>query len=198
MAACRPYLKFEAHECENNHTGGRGGLDTGKLLKAFNWDVMLAKGSSRRTCQIICACMSWSIPLISGQIENNLRDLCNFLLSSAALVMAGEHADEDQPGSCSALRWPEKGALARCWEARALVREQVGCQKKLLLWPSPVLTGVASQNALKMNKYVVADIIKIWSGSCGEPQPPPVAWLRQEAYLFVQNLHATCPHMGIP
>ena len=73
MAACRPYLKFEAHECENNHTGGRGGLDTGKLLKAFNWDVMLAKGSSRRTCQIICACMSWSIPLISGQIENNLR-----------------------------------------------------------------------------------------------------------------------------
>ena len=82
----------------------------------------------------------------------------------------------------SAVAWPEKGLLAKCWEARSLVREQLRAHKKLLLWPSAISTGVANQASLKLNRYIIADIIKIWSASCGEPQPPPVAWLRQEAW----------------
>ena len=97
--------------------------------------------------------------------------------------MAAEDGDgQGVPGS--GVVWPEKGSLAKCWESRVLLREQVRVHRKLLAWPSAILTGVASVNALKLNRYVVADIIKIWSGTCHEPSPPPVAWLRQEAPRF--------------
>ena len=79
--------------------------------------------------------------------------------------------------------WPQKDQLARRWEGRAVLREQMRAEKRLLVWPSKATTGVASLASLRMNRFAIADIVAEWASVCSEPRSPPIAWIRQEAGL---------------
>ena len=94
-----------------------------------------------------------------------------------------EEEEEAEPAADQGKLWPPKGLLANRWEQRPLIREQLRSEKKLLLWPAKVTIGVASQASLKLNRYVVADILTEWGKISEEPVAPPIGWLRQEAGL---------------
>ena len=105
---------------------------------------------------------------------------------AAPALLALRDADEEGEEASQSGRppWPAKGLLAARWEQRAMVREQMRQNKKLLLWPSPVTTGVASQNSLKLNRYIIYDVLEEWGKVCEEPVAPPIGWLRQEARFW--------------
>ena len=99
----------------------------------------------------------------------------------AAAVVPYDTDGQDDAEEAPPVRLPEKGTLARRWEQREMIRECVRSNKKLLLWPTQLTTGVASQAALKLNRMVIADLISEWGAVCKEPRAPPVQWLREEA-----------------
>ena len=101
--------------------------------------------------------------------------------ANPVLAICDRDEDEEQASQSGRPPWPAKGLLADRWEKRPLVREQMRLNKKLLLWPSPVTTGVASQASLKLNRYIIYDVLEEWGKVCEEPVAPPIGWLRQEA-----------------
>ena len=103
-----------------------------------------------------------------------------------------EPQDEPHDEDVDPSHWPERHALAAMWEEELLVRNQVRGYKKLLMWPKPQLIGVASLQALALNKAPVFEAMHLWSHHSGLAKSPPVRWLKQEAwgvlkcFLFVR------------
>ena len=121
-----------------------------------------------------------------------LRDVCVCVPSQSwkgsvhfvlryRLGMAATVEDEDAPVT---VPWPEAEKLARAWEASVVIREQVRCEQKLLAWPSKETIGAVSSPALKLNRFVIAEVIRSWAVVCHEPKTPPIGWLRDEAIVF--------------
>ena len=113
------------------------------------------------------------------------RVSARLLLAMAAAIVPYDQDGADDAEPETLVKLPEKGVLAKRWEQRALIRESVRSNKKLLLWPSQLTTGVASQAALKINRMAIADLISEWGAVCTEPRAPPVQWLREEAQLLI-------------
>ena len=90
--------------------------------------------------------------------------------------------DDSEPETTTGP-WPEKGRLATRLEGRLMVREQIRDAKKLLEWPTPKTCGVASLQALKLNRFIIGDVIAVWAETCRQPKSPPIGWLRQEALI---------------
>lgn len=77
---------------------------------------------------------------------------------------------------------PEGGVLAHGWEQSADLRHLLRQDERLLRWPSVKLTGVPSKRALNLNEQVILRTIREWGQVCPVPKPPPVPWLKQEAW----------------
>ena len=96
-----------------------------------------------------------------------------------------EDEDSRSPG------WPPLHALAKAWDGHDLIRAQVRNNGKLLSWPSPSATGVASKASMKLNRFSVQIVLRVWGGTCLSPKSPPIGWLREEVGLWhVKVLHA--------
>ena len=127
-----------------------------------------------------------AVRLYSGNCRSRQQGYCRpryipiVAMAAAAIVAAEPEPEADEVG----VEMPAKGALMRRWEDRALIREQVRAHKRLLMWPSAELTGVASQASLKLNRFAIADILVEWGKTCKEPKAPPIGWLRDEAGGF--------------
>ena len=87
----------------------------------------------------------------------------------------GIDAEEDE-----SLQWPPKHALASAWDGQDLIRAQMRSSGKLLVWANPAATGIASKTSVKMNRFVIAVLMKIWGQHHPNPKSPPIGWLRQE------------------
>ena len=72
-------------------------------------------------------------------------------------------------------------ALARRWDAHAMVRESVRATGKLLAWVSPNHTGVANKVSLRLNRFVIRAVLEEWVVASNVPKSPPIGWLREEA-----------------
>ena len=44
---------------------------------------------------------------------------------------------------------------------------------KLLVWANPAATGIASKTSVKMNRFVIAVLMKIWGQHHPNPKSPP-------------------------
>ena len=85
---------------------------------------------------------------------------------------------------------PGAGTLAAVWEENAEVRMAMRAQGKMLRWPSPETTGVASLASLSLNRSAVCDAISILGPCMDEPKPPCVDWLKAEAGMLQNSLEA--------
>ena len=90
------------------------------------------------------------------------------------LQSAGVKAEETE------VQLPEPGELASRWDANVDIRQAMRDNKKLLVWPSVVTTGVASLKSLSLNRLVVSEVVHVWSG-VSDAKSPPIGWLRDEA-----------------
>ena len=132
-----------------------------------------------------------------------MRSECDYLFTSAAWafsfcelvhvhacvrmaeLVAVDHADDEAPEST----WPPLHQLAKMWDAHEFVRAQLRASGKILSWPSPASTGVASKASLKLNRFPMQILLKVWAAHCETPKSPPIAWLRQEVGSVA---HAAC------
>ena len=81
--------------------------------------------------------------------------------------------------------WPKPHELSNSLEQSLWMRDffrENHCH--LLKWPKPDLVGVASLNALALNKAVIKETLETWGSVCNEPKSPPVDWLKQEAWCL--------------
>lgn len=76
---------------------------------------------------------------------------------------------------------PVPRKLAQKWEGNALIRGSLREGKRLLQWPQPQQTCVATVAAVKLNRQVVVELMELWAGCCPIPKSPPVDWIRNEA-----------------
>ena len=85
---------------------------------------------------------------------------------------------------------PERGQLAKRWEADPIIRQHMRTHQKLLAWPSQVTIGVASQAALVLNRFVIFHLLEEWTAVCPKPKSVPIHWVKDEAFSFeiVQHL----------
>ena len=82
------------------------------------------------------------------------------------------------------MSWPPSHELASVWEESSDVRRSLRQNGKLLVWPKPHLTGVATVEALRANRVAINDALKVWANhtqGSSMPKSPPVDWLREEA-----------------
>ena len=79
--------------------------------------------------------------------------------------------------------WPQKHALSQKWDSHQLIREQMRQHQKLLLWPSPALTGAANKSTLKLNRFAIQSILELWTEFSDTPKAPPIGWFRQEVHI---------------
>ena len=171
-----PWVSFAQFRSAARPAGYRCSYYSSKI-GACQYTHGLTIADEKRNCRVHCK-SCWASCFWDVAIQ---RSSCNIKPAEGlpAWSMAHHHADSDGEGAAAAT--PEKGALYAAWESRPLIREQLRCNKKLLVWPSVQTTGVASMAALKCNRLVIADVINVWGKFCSEPKSPPVAWLRSEA-----------------
>ena len=83
--------------------------------------------------------------------------------------------DGDDCGS-----WPPTHELASVLEENSTVRQSLRQNKKILVWPNPKMTGVASVESLSTNRTAVQDALQVWASHSSVAKSPPVDWLREE------------------
>ena len=90
------------------------------------------------------------------------------------------------------MSWPPSHELASVWEESSDVRRSLRQNGKLLVWPKPHLTGVATVEALRANRVAINDALKVWANhtqGSSMPKSPPVDWLREEACQLLGYKH---------
>ena len=107
------------------------------------------------------------------------------------------HEDGDEEVEEQEAAWPPKHELAALWDSHDVIRAQMRTSGKLLVWPTPASTGIPSKVSLKLNRWVVLLIIKVWGKHHASPKSPPIGWLRQEARQLknVSMTHRACMPM---
>jgi len=96
-----------------------------------------------------------------------------------AMVVAFEDSLDD-----SEAQWPPRHALASLLEEHFYVRKNLREGGRMLTWPKPELTGLATLQALSLNRMAISDALQIWgSHSKEEVKSPPVEWLKDEAMV---------------
>lgn len=96
-----------------------------------------------------------------------------------AMVVAFEDSLDD-----SEAQWPPRHALASLLEENFYVRKNLREGGRMLTWPKPELTGLATLQALSLNRMAISDALQIWgSHSKEEVKSPPVEWLKDEAMV---------------
>lgn len=80
--------------------------------------------------------------------------------------------------------WPTCHQLASLWEENHVVRKNLRLTGKMIVWPKVELTGVATLQALSANRIPIADAITVWGSHHNQAaKPPPIEWLKQEAWV---------------
>ena len=101
-------------------------------------------------------------------------------LTAMSVESLGEdaHLLEDEHDDCGS--WPPTHELASVWEENSTVRRSLRQNKKILVWPNPKMTGVATVESLSTNRSAVQDALQLWASHSPVAKSPPVDWLREE------------------
>lgn len=90
------------------------------------------------------------------------------------------HDDVDEAGDGES--WPPLHQLTNVWEEDASIRRALRRDGRMLVWPEgKELIGVATLQALTLNRPAVADALVIWGAHSEEAKSPPIEWLKVEA-----------------
>ena len=104
------------------------------------------------------------------------------------MVVAFEDSLDD-----SEAQWPPRHALASLLEENFSVKKNLRETGRMLLWPKPELVGLASLQALSLNRMAISDALQIWgSHSNDEVKSPPVEWIKDEAIISIKFNRFLC------